>query len=76
MLHEVMTAKGVSQRDEAAFLQLMAKANSLKSLSKEQGEACVVKIEDSPTARKLGAWIKQETARRKNGPPAGTLFKD
>jgi len=76
MLHEVMTAKGVSQRDETAFLQLMAGANSLKSLTKEQAEACLVKLEDFPTARKLGAWVKQEQARRKNGPPAGTLFKD
>ena len=76
MLHEVMTAKGVSQRDETAFLQLMAGANSLKSLTKEQAEACLVKLEDFPTARKLGAWIKQEQARRKNGPPAGTLFKE
>jgi len=76
MLHEVMTAKGVSQRDETAFLQLMAGANSIKSLTKEQAEECIVKLEDFSTARKLGAWVKQETARRKNGPPPGTLFKD
>ena len=76
MLHEILAAKGVSQRDETAFLQLMAKANSLKSLTKEQAEECIVKLEDFATARKLGAWLKQEQARRKNGPPAGTLFKD